>query len=89
MPLTPKDPALTLQKELLHFRSFQPIDLYVERIIEFISKEKRLIDRAIVLTASLTPRMINVVDADVESRVRGKVIPKTGLLIGLVQFSQA
>jgi hypothetical protein len=37
----------------------------------------------------LMPQTINVVDADVESRVRAKVIPKNGLLIGLVKFSQA
>ena len=42
-----------------------------------------------VSTALLAQQTINVLDADIESRVRGKVIPKTGLLGGLVQFTQA
>ena len=56
--------------------------------MEKIKNNKKLVTTAFS-TASLTPQTINVVDADVESRVRGKVIPKAGLLIGLVQFSQA
>ena len=39
--------------------------------------------------ASLAQQTINIVDTDVEGRVRGKVIPKTELLSKPVQFTQA